>query len=52
MSLDLQRAHRALCSAFVDADLFRKAVGGTRADIGTVARYLQIPTPRRPALSV
>ncbi len=49
---DLMRAHRALCSAFVDETLFRDALGGGRADLGTVSRYLQIPVSGRPILSV
>ena len=51
ISQQLQRAHRALCSVFVDAERFEAALGGSRADIGTVARYLQMPLSRRPVLS-
>ena len=47
----LMRAHRALCSAFVSEELFRRAFGGGRADISLVAAYLQLPVPQRPALS-
>jgi GT2 family glycosyltransferase len=49
--LDLQRAHRALCASFVDTEMFRDGLGGTRADIGTVMRYLQMPQRKRPALT-
>jgi GT2 family glycosyltransferase len=45
------RVHRMLCSAFVSEDLFRNAFGGGRADLGNVARYLQMPMPDRPNLS-
>jgi GT2 family glycosyltransferase len=49
---ELQQAHRALCSPFIDEDLYRMALGGTRGDIGTVARYLRLPVGQRPNLSV
>lgn len=45
------RVHRTLCSPFVSEELFRNALSGGRADLGTVARYLQIPMPERPNLS-
>lgn len=48
---ELMRAHRSLCSRFVSEDLFRRALGGGRADISRVAAYLQIPLAHRPALS-
>ena len=48
---DLKRAHRSLCSGFVSEDLFRRCLGGGRADISRVAGYLQLPVPRRPSLS-
>ncbi len=48
----LMEAHRALCSAFVNEELFRNALGAGRSDLGTVARYLSIPVQERPALSV
>jgi GT2 family glycosyltransferase len=48
---DLQRTHRFLCSGFVSEDLFRRALGGGRADISLVAAYLALPVPQRPALS-
>ncbi len=51
LSSELMRAHRALCSAFVDEGLYRQALGGGRADLGTVARYLDIPVLGRPVLS-
>jgi hypothetical protein len=47
---DLRRTHRSLCSAFVSEDLFRRALGGGRADISRVAAYLRLPVPQRPAL--
>ncbi len=52
LSGELMRAHRALCSAFVDEALYRQALGGGRADLSTVARYLDIPVMARPVLSV
>jgi GT2 family glycosyltransferase len=48
---ELKRAHRTLCSGFVSEELFRRALGGGRADISMVARYLRVPVPRRPPLS-
>jgi GT2 family glycosyltransferase len=48
----LMLAHRALCSRFVSEALFRQALGGNRADLGTVVRYLQMPPQERPLLSV
>ena len=48
---DLQRTHRSLCSGFVSEDLFRRALGGGRADISCVAAYLRLPVPQRPVLS-
>ena len=48
---DLMRTHRALCSPFVSEDLFRRAFGAGRANIGTVARYLATPIADRPILS-
>lgn len=48
---DLMRAHRALCSAFVDEELFRRALGAGRSDLGTFARYLAVPVDQRPLLS-
>jgi len=52
MSIALMRAHLALCSGFVDEKLYREALGGGRADIGTVGRYLETPVLARPTLSV
>ena len=40
---DLMSVHRTLCSPFVSEELFRNALGGGRADLSTVMRYLQIP---------
>ncbi len=37
---DLMRVHRLLCLPFVDDAAYRAALGGTRADLGTVQRYL------------
>jgi GT2 family glycosyltransferase len=48
----LMDAHRALCSAFVSEELFRKALGAGRSDLGTIARYLSVPVDQRPALSL
>lgn len=48
---DLMRAHRALCSAFVDEELFRRALGAGRSDLGAFARYLAVPVDQRPLLS-
>ena len=48
---DLKRVHRLLCLPFVDEAAYRAALGGTRADLGTVQRYLSLPLRRRPALS-
>jgi GT2 family glycosyltransferase len=48
---DLMRTHRALCSAFISDDLFRRGLGGGRSDLGTVARYLALPVLERPLLS-
>jgi GT2 family glycosyltransferase len=48
----LMRAHRLLCSPFVDEELFRRALGGGRGDISTVGRYLSLPLAKRPVLSV
>ena len=48
---ELMRTHRALCTPFVSEDLFRRAFGAGRANIGTVARYLSTPVPDRPMLS-
>lgn len=48
---DLMRTHRALCTPFVSEDLFRRAFGAGRANIGTVARYLATPIADRPMLS-
>jgi hypothetical protein len=49
---ELIRAHRTLCSAFVSEELFRRGLGGGRADLGTIAAYLQMPVQARPLLSV
>ncbi len=49
---DLQRAHRLLCSPFVDEEAFRAALGGGRGDISTIVRYLALRPLARPALSV
>ncbi|MGP8262683.1 MAG: glycoside hydrolase family 99-like domain-containing protein, partial [Rhodoblastus sp.] len=49
--VDLQRAHRLLCSPFVEEEPFRAAFGGGRGDISTIVRYLRLRPLRRPALS-
>jgi O-antigen biosynthesis protein len=51
LKTELMHAHRALCSPFVAEELFRRALGGTRGDLGTIAVYLQLPIERRPPLS-
>jgi len=48
---DLMRTHRALCTPFINEDLFRRAFGAGRANIGTIARYLATPIAERPVLS-
>lgn len=48
---DLKRAHRSLCSGFVSEELFRRYLGGGRADISRVAGYLRLPVLQRPPLS-
>lgn len=52
MKIELMRAHRALCSRFVDEDLFRRAFGTSRADLSPVVHYLRLPLSRRPPLSI
>lgn len=47
----VMRAWRALGSAFVDDGLYRRALGGGRADVTTVMRYLRTPIAERPLLS-
>lgn len=47
----LMHVHRLLCLPFVEEALYRAALGGGRADLGTVQRYLALPPPRRPRLS-
>jgi GT2 family glycosyltransferase len=49
---ELMRVHRALCSPFVDEELYRQTLGGGRADLGTIARYLRTPMLARPPLSI
>jgi GT2 family glycosyltransferase len=44
-------AHRLLCAPLIDEAAFRGALGGGRADLGTVARYLALPAARRPPLT-
>ncbi len=48
---ELMRAHRLLCSPFVEEDAFRAALGGGRGDISTVVRYLSRRPLARPPLS-
>ena len=48
---DLMRTHRALCTPFINEELFRRAFGAGRANIGTIARYLATPIADRPMLS-
>ncbi len=49
---DLMRAHRLLCSPFVEEDRFREALGGGRGDISTIVRYLDMRPLARPSLSI
>jgi GT2 family glycosyltransferase len=49
---DLQRAHRLLCSPFVEEAAFRAALRGGRGDISTIVRYLGIRPLARPSLSI
>ena len=49
---DLQRAHRLLCSPFVEEEVFRAALHGGRGDISTIVRYLSHRPLARPPLSV
>ncbi len=51
MTDTLRRAHRLLCSPLIDEAAFRAALGDSRANIGTVARYLASPAAERPALT-
>jgi GT2 family glycosyltransferase len=48
----LRAAHALLCSPFVTEPEYRAALGGGRGDLGTVGRYLAIPAPRRPTVSI
>ncbi len=48
----LMRAHRLLCLPFVEEERFRHALGGSRADIGAVARYLARPPHQRPDVAL
>ena len=48
---NLRRVHRLLCSGLVDETAYRAALGGGRADLATVYRYLQRPVAQRPALA-
>ena len=43
--------HRMLCASFVDEARYRAALNGGRADLSTVARYLDMPVAERPSLS-
>ena len=52
MTSDLRRVHALLCSPFVAEADYRAALGGGRADLGTVGRYLATPALQRPSLSV
>ena len=47
----VMRTYRALCSPFVNEEMFRRALGTGRGDIGSVGRYLALPVLRRPVLS-
>ncbi len=52
MTSDLRQVHALLCSPFVTEADYRAALGGGRADLGTVRRYLDAPAAQRPPLSV
>ncbi len=45
------RAHRLLCSSFITDDQFRAGLGGNRADLTTIGRYLMQPVADRPNIS-
>lgn len=47
----VMRAWRLLGSPFVDEEIYRRSLGGGRADVTTVTRYLRIPVAERPLLS-
>ncbi|MCX7384962.1 MAG: glycoside hydrolase family 99-like domain-containing protein [Alphaproteobacteria bacterium] len=47
----IMRAHRLLCSPFISDEEFRAALGGSRADLTTIGRYLMQPVAERPAIS-
>ncbi len=47
----LMHAHRLLCGAFITDAEFRQALGGGRAEITTVGRYLQTALAERPNIS-
>jgi len=48
---ELMRAHRLLCSRFVQEEWFRGGMGATRGDISAVLSYLNRPPAQRPALT-
>ncbi len=45
------RAHRLLCSRFVEEDWFRAHFGTSRADVNAIRAYLALPVALRPELS-
>ena len=47
----IMRVHRLLCSPFITDEQFRHALGGTRADLTTIGRYLGIAPAERPNIS-
>lgn len=47
----IMRAHRLLCSPFITDEQFRAALGGNRADLTTIGRYLSRPPADRPNIS-
>jgi GT2 family glycosyltransferase len=50
-SAGLARAHRLLCAPLIEEEAFRRAMGGGRADLGTIARYLSLKVVERPPLT-
>lgn len=44
---ELIRAHRLLCTRFVQEELFRNLIGGPRSDINAVMAYLRRPVESR-----
>ncbi len=49
---ELSRAHRLLCSRFVQEEMFRALIGGPRSDINAVIAYLRRPVDSRAPVSL